>query len=108
MPNISYFLPSSPRMAVLEVAVLQVLPNLAAAFEEAFGWASKITSRSPGYRGHELRKSLEKPGQYLLVRWNALTEYTAGFRELAAYQEWKQLLRHTCPPFPTVEYHESM
>lgn len=94
-------------MPILEVAILQVIPTQTDAFEHAFAQAQRIISRSPGYLSHELQKCLEKPSQYiLLVRWEKLTDHTEGFRQSAAYQEWKQLLHHFYDPFPTVEHYE--
>jgi hypothetical protein len=37
-------------------------------------------------------------------RWQRLEDHTEGFRNFAAYQEWKQLLHHFYDPFPVVEH----
>ncbi len=94
---------------ILESAVLDVRPGMAAQFESAFAQAQKIISASPGYLSHELQRCLEKPGRYLLlVRWRTLEDHTEGFRKSAPYQEWKRLLHHFYDPFPTVEHHEAV
>ena len=86
-------------MAILEVAILQVILGRTEAFGQAFITAQQIISKSPGYLSHELRRCLEKPNQYiLLVRWEKLTDHTEGFRQSAAYQEWKELLHHFYDP----------
>jgi heme-degrading monooxygenase HmoA len=96
-------------MAILEVAVLQVVPTQTAAFEHAFAVAQKIISCSPGYKSHELQRCLEKPNQYiLLVRWEKLADHTEGFRQSEAYQDWKKLLHHFYDPFPVVEHYEEL
>ena len=96
-------------MAILEVAVLQVIPTLTADFEQAFSKAQEIISASPGYLSHELQKCLEKPSQYiLLVRWEKLTDHTEGFRQSLAYEKWKQSLHHFYDPFPEVEHYECL
>jgi heme-degrading monooxygenase HmoA len=95
---------SSP---ILEVAVLDVKPGQAAAFESAFARAQAIISASPGYLSHELQRCVENPNRYLLlVRWRRLEDHTVGFRQSAPYQEWKKLLHHFYDPLPTVEHYE--
>lgn len=92
---------------VLETAVLQVKLGLESEFEMAFQQASRIISRIPGYRDHELQRCLETPGRYLLlVNWETLEDHTIGFRGSPEYQDWKNLLHHFYDPFPTVEYYE--
>ncbi|MCR5887224.1 antibiotic biosynthesis monooxygenase [Hymenobacter sp. J193] len=96
-------------MPVLEVAILQVIPAQTLAFEQAFTKAQVIIAASPGYVSHELQRCLEKPNQYiLLVRWQKLADHTDGFRQSAAYQEWKKLLHHFYSPFPVVEHYEAV
>ena len=46
---------------VLEVAILNVLPNQSAEFEKAFAEAQAIISAIPGYQRHELRRCVETP-----------------------------------------------
>ncbi len=94
---------------ILEVAKLDVKPGQEAAFEDAFSIAQAIIARMGGYRGHELRRCVEKPSRYvLLVRWATLEDHTEGFRGSAGYQEWKALLHHFYDPFPTVEHYEAL
>ncbi|EHQ29859.1 antibiotic biosynthesis monooxygenase family protein [Mucilaginibacter paludis] len=94
---------------ILEVAILQVKANQAANFEHDFNIASQYISSIPGYLRHNLQKCIEQPNKYiLLVEWNTLEDHTIGFRQSAAYQNWKQLLHHYYDPFPTVEHFESV
>lgn len=91
---------------ILEVAVLNVIPGQAEAFEAAFQQAQQIISSMKGYLGHELQKCLEKENQYiLLVRWETLEDHTVGFRGSPDYQEWRNLLHHFYDPFPKVEHY---
>lgn len=91
---------------ILEVAVLNVIPDQTEAFEVAFQEAQTIISSMKGYLGHELQKCLEKENQYLLlVRWETLEDHTVGFRGSPEYQEWRKLLHHFYDPFPTVEHY---
>ena len=88
---------------ILEVAVLDIKPRQSPAFESAFQEAAPIIAASPGYRGHEIRRCMEKSDRYiLLVRWRRLEDHTEGFRKSAEYARWKALLHHFYDPFPTV------
>lgn len=92
---------------ILEIAHLTVRAGQAAAFEQAFALAQRIIAASPGYVSHELGHCLERPQDYvLLVRWATLADHEVGFRQSAAYQEWKRLLHHFYDPFPTVLHFE--
>ena len=91
---------------VLEVAVLDVIPNRTSDFEEAFAEAQDILSSMPGYRRHALQRCVETADRYiLLVWWQDLESHSVGFRGSAEYQRWKQLLHHFYQPFPTVEHY---
>jgi heme-degrading monooxygenase HmoA len=92
---------------VLEVAVLNLRPGCAGAFEAAFKQAQGILASMPGYLSHELQRCVESKDKYLLlVRWQRLEDHTVGFRQSSQYQEWKRLLHHFYDPFPTVEHYE--
>lgn len=86
---------------VLESAVLDVRPDQEAEFEAAFSEAKHIIARTPGFRGLQLQRCVEKPNRYLLlVRWRHLTDHTVGFRGSSDYQDWKRLLHHFYDPYP--------
>lgn len=90
---------------ILEVAILNVRPAQTTEFEAAFAEAAPIIASMRGYIAHELQRCLEVPNRYvLLVRWQTLADHTIGFRQSAAYQEWRRLLHHFYDPFPTVEH----
>jgi heme-degrading monooxygenase HmoA len=94
---------------ILEHAVLNVRLGQSAEFEQAFLQAQRIIGASPGYLGHELRRCLENPNQYLLlVGWRTLEDHTIGFRQSAPYQEWRRLLHRFYDPFPVVEHYEAV
>jgi heme-degrading monooxygenase HmoA len=91
---------------ILEVAILDVKPGLATAFERDFARASTYIRSVPGYCSHELQRCIEKPSRYLLLaRWETLEAHTEGFRRSPQYGEWKKLLHHYYDPFPTVEHY---
>lgn len=55
---------------ILELAILDVISNKKALFEQSFAEAQQYIQKIPGYLGHELQRCLEKEDRYiLLVRW---------------------------------------
>jgi heme-degrading monooxygenase HmoA len=94
---------------ILEVAILDVIPDKTASFEQDFQEAQKYISAIKGYGGHQLQKCIGTPYRYILfVRWQQLEDHTIGFRQSAEYQEWKKLLHHYYSPFPVVAHYESV
>ena len=92
---------------ILEVAILDVKPNLEQEFEKTFKEAQSIIVSMKGYISHQLQKCIEKKSRYiLLVNWETLTDHTEGFRSSPEYQQWKKLLHHFYEPFPVVEHYE--
>jgi heme-degrading monooxygenase HmoA len=90
---------------ILEVTVLNVIPEKTTEFEAGFKVAQEIISSMKGWRGHQLQKCLEAPNRYiLLVHWENLEDHTIGFRESLEYLQWKKLLHHFYSPFPVVEH----
>jgi heme-degrading monooxygenase HmoA len=91
---------------ILEVAILDVIPDKTAEFEANFQKAQEIISSMNGWLGHQLQQCLELPNRYiLLVRWQTVEDHIIGFRESKAYEEWKKLLHHFYSPFPVVEHY---
>ena len=94
---------------ILEVAILDIIPNQNRDFEAAFAKATPIISSMKGYISHELQHCLEKENRYiLLVKWETLEDHTVGFRQSEEYQTWKKLLHHFYEPFPTVEHYQAI
>jgi heme-degrading monooxygenase HmoA len=92
---------------ILEVAILDVKPELAGDFESAFREASQYIAATPGYVSHELQRCVEDENRYvLLVHWRTLEDHTEGFRGSDRYEEWRRLLHHFYEPFPTVQHFE--
>ena len=91
---------------ILEVAVLDIRPGQAAAFEAAFSEAQGIVVGMPGYLSHQLQRCLERPERYiLLINWQRLEDHAEGFRGSAEYQQWRRLLHDFYDPFPEVEHY---
>ncbi len=94
---------------ILEVAILQVKTGQEKQFEIDFKEAGQYISSAKGYIKHSLKKCLEEENKYiLLVDWQDLESHTVGFRQSAAYLEWKRILHHYYDPFPTVEHYETV
>ncbi len=94
---------------ILEVAILNVIPEETEAFEKAFNKAQGIISSMKGYVSHDLQKCIEDENQYiLLVNWETIEDHEIGFRQSEEYQEWKKLLHHFYNPFPTVQHYKSV
>jgi heme-degrading monooxygenase HmoA len=94
---------------ILEVAILDVKPNLSSEFEIAFKTASIIIATMPGYVSHELQCCIETSNRYiLLVRWQRLEDHTLGFRQSPQYEEWRSLLHHFYEPYPVVEHYAAI
>jgi heme-degrading monooxygenase HmoA len=94
---------------ILEVAVLNIRPDLVDSFEPTFRKAAPLLAASPGCITHELQRCIEDPNRYLLVvLWETLTDHTEGFRGSERYEKWRSLLHHFYDPFPTVEHYEQV
>lgn len=91
---------------ILEHAVIEVIPGREASFEEAFLAAKRVIAGAAGFVSLRLSRCVEQPSRYLLlVEWETLEHHTEGFRDSAAYQEWRRLLHHFYDPFPTVDHY---
>jgi len=94
---------------ILELAVLDVIPEREAEFERAFATAQTIIAAQAGYIDHALQRCIENPHRYvLLVRWETLAAHTEGFRGGPDYARWKELLHHFYEPFPSVEHYTAV
>ena len=90
---------------VLEIARITVKPGLEGEFEDNVRRAVAIFARAAGCRGMELRRSIEKPGSYLLlVTWDTLENHTIDFRGSADFAEWRGLVGHCFAVPPEVEH----
>ena len=92
---------------ITEHALLEVIAGQEDAFVEAMDTAKDLVAASPGFVSLRVERSVERPGCFLLlVEWERLEDHTEGFRNSAAYQEWRTALHHFYDPFPFVEHFE--
>ena len=94
---------------ILEAAVLAVRGGEEAAFEAAMTKAAPVIAGAAGYIDHEVQRSMETPGRYLLlVRWETLEAHTVGFRGSPAFAEWRALISPFFASPPAVEHYDSV
>jgi len=94
---------------ITEHALLPVIPGQEAEFIETMDRAKAIIAASPGFVSLRVARCLERPSCFLLlVEWETLEAHTEGFRNSAAYEEWRALLHHFYDPFPVVEHFETV
>jgi heme-degrading monooxygenase HmoA len=94
---------------ILELVILDIKPGSNQAYERAFAQAAPLIAASQGHVSHELKRCIETPHRYvLMVQWESLEAHTIGFRQSAAYQQWKALLHHFYDPFPVVEHYVAL
>lgn len=88
---------------ILEVADIRIVAGQQAAFEQAAHHGIQtVIARSKGFRGYQVRHSIESPDRYLLLlEWDTLEDHTVGFRGSAAYAQWRALVSEffVVPPF---------
>lgn len=92
---------------IIEHVHLNIKPNQCNAFELAFQKAKEIIAPMQGLNAVQLIKHIENEHAYiLLIFWDRLEDHTEGFRQSAAYQQWKALLHPFYDPMPQVEYYQ--
>ena len=90
---------------ITEIAQIEVKPGMEAAFEAGVKNAVPVFQRAKGCHGLELRRSIERPGRYLLyVIWETVEDHNIGFRGSPDFQEWRKLVGHCFAAPPEVEH----
>ncbi len=90
---------------ILEMAVLNVKPGSALAFESAMRKARALIEASDGFQKMEVRPCVETENRYLLlVWWDTVESHIIGFRQSERYEEWRAVLHDFYDPFPIVEH----
>jgi heme-degrading monooxygenase HmoA len=88
--------------------------SVAAENHDAFGAAlqhgvATVLSKSPGYLGHEVLASQETRGRLvLLVRWVNTEAHTVGFRQSAAFAQWRAIIGPYFLEPPRVEHFDAV
>jgi len=94
---------------ITEIAVIRVKAGQTGQFETAFREASRVIAAMKGYRSHELVRSIENSGKYvLLVRWDSVESHTEGFRKSAEFKKWRDLIGPYFETPPEVEHGQAV
>lgn len=91
---------------ILEVADIRITPGRQVAFEQAVHRGIQtVIAKAEGFRGYQVRHSIESPERYLLLlKWDTLEDHTVGFRESAAYAQWRGIVSDFFAQPPFVEH----
>ena len=94
---------------ILEISAIRVKAGQTGQFESAFREASRVISAAKGYRSHELVRSIENSGKYvLLVRWDSVESNMDGFRNSADFKKWRELIGPFFENAPEVEHGQTV
>ena len=91
---------------ITELADFSVAPENHETFGEALAkGVTTVLSKSEGYLGHEILSSQETRGRWvLLVRWTTTEAHTVGFRQSAAFADWRAIIGPFFAKAPYVEH----
>jgi len=91
---------------ILEVADIRIKPGQQTAFENAAHLGMRtIFTKAKGFRGYQVRRSIESSERYvLLLEWDTLEDHTINFRRSPAYAEWRGLVAEFFAQPPFVEH----
>ena len=91
---------------ILEVADIRIIPGQQVAFEQAaHRGIQTVIARFKGFRGYEVRRSIESPERYvLLLQWDTLEDHTVGFRGSPAHAQWRSVVAEFFAQAPFVEH----
>ena len=93
-----------------ELADIQIRPGSQAEFEAAIvHGVNTVISHAKGFEGYEIRKGIEAPERYLLmIRWATLEAHTVGFRQSAAFTQWREVIGPFFQSPPNVEHFDDV
>lgn len=91
---------------ILELADIRIQPGQQAEFDGAIQRGiNEVISKSKGFRGFKVHKSIETPERYVLtIFWETLENHTVDFRGSDAFQEWRAIVGPYFAAPPTVEH----
>ena len=91
---------------ILEVADIRITPGRQAEFERAAHHGIQtVIARSKGFRGYQVRHSIESPERYLLLlEWDTLEDHTVAFRGSPAHTQWRSIVAEFFAQPPFVEH----
>src|SRR3546814_16666494 len=81
------------QIVIREIATLEITAGKEAEFEAAVAKAAPLFRNSKGCHGMALERSVETPTRYFLrIDWATIEDHMTGFRESAAFGEWRALV----------------
>jgi heme-degrading monooxygenase HmoA len=91
---------------ILELADIRIHPGQNAAFEAAIERGLKtVIQQVKGFRGFKVNRGVENSERYLLhVFWDTLEDHIVGFRQSAAFAEWRAIVGPFFAGVPVVEH----
>jgi heme-degrading monooxygenase HmoA len=93
---------------ILELADIRIHPGQNAAFEEAIERGLKtVLPTVKGFQGYKVNRGIESTERYILqIFWDTLEDHTVGFRQSAAFQDWRAIVGPFFAGAPVVEHFE--
>ena len=91
---------------ILEIADIRIHPGQQAQFDEAVERGLRtVIGKAKGFRAFQVSKGIETPERYLLqITWDTLEDHTVGFRQSAAFGEWRGIVGGFFAQPPLVEH----
>ncbi len=91
---------------ILELADIRIQPGQNAAFEGAIERGLQtVIAHAKGFQGFKVNKGIENPERYVLqIFWDSLEDHTVGFRESAAFAQWRAIVGPFFASPPVVEH----
>jgi heme-degrading monooxygenase HmoA len=91
---------------ITELAFVRVQPGTDESFRTALLLAvDEVLSKSAGFISFNLKNSLDTPSHYCFeIEWETLEDHTDGFRNSAAFIEWRKRIGSYFAEPPLVEH----
>jgi heme-degrading monooxygenase HmoA len=91
---------------ILELADIRIHAGQNQAFEEAIQrGVNEVIRHAKGFQGYKVNRGIESTERYLLqIFWDTLEDHTVGFRESAAFGQWRAIVGPFFAAPPVVEH----
>jgi heme-degrading monooxygenase HmoA len=91
---------------ILELADIRIHSGQNQAFEEAIQrGVNEVIRHAKGFQGYKVNRGIESTERYLLqIFWDTLEDHTVGFRESAAFGQWRAIVGPFFAAPPVVEH----
>lgn len=91
---------------IIEIADFRVAADQQHEFAQALQrGVATVLSKAQGYRAHRILSCIESPERLvLMVEWDTLEDHTVGFRQSAAFADWRAIIGPYFLSPPVVEH----